>query len=84
MLNGLMGNGSNCCLIEFLIALTQWREIACVRIFIDSPFCGLKHHEIQSYKCKQPLPINSLGIVTYAFLGQPFSKQLYIEVQVRN
>ena len=46
------------CLIKVLAALTRYREIACLRIFIDSSFCGLKHREIRSDNCKQPLPID--------------------------
>ena len=67
MPSGFMGNASYCCLNDPLVALTRWREIACVGIFINSFSCGLKHREIRSDNCKQPLPIIPFGIVAYAF-----------------
>ena len=67
MPNGFMGNTSYCCLIDLLFALTRQKEIACVRIFKDYPSWGLKHREIRLDNCKQPLPVNPLGIVAYAF-----------------
>ena len=35
-----------------------------------TPKASIKYH-------KPPLPIITCGIVTYGFVGQPFSKQLY-------
>ena len=38
-----------------------------------TPKASIKYH-------KPPLPIIPCGIVAYGFVGQPFSKQLYIPV----
>ena len=37
------------------------------KILYRSFSCGLKHREIRSDSCNQPLPINPFGIVAYAF-----------------
>ena len=37
-----------------------------------TPKASIKYH-------KPPLPIIPCGIVAYGFVGQPFSKQLYIQ-----
>ena len=37
----------------------------------EKPKASMKYH-------KPPLPMILLGIVAYGFVGQPFSKQLYI------
>ena len=37
----------------------------------ETPKASIKYH-------KPPLPIIPIGIVAYAFVGQPFSKQLYV------
>ena len=37
----------------------------------ETPKASIKYH-------KPPLPIIPFGIVAYGFVGQPFSKQLYI------
>ena len=37
----------------------------------ETPKASVKYH-------KPPLPIIPFGIVAYGFVGQPFSKQLYI------
>ena len=39
----------------------------------ETPKASIKYH-------KPPLPIIPIGIVAYAFVGQPFSKQLYVLV----
>ena len=38
----------------------------------ETPKASLKYH-------KPPLPIITFGIVAYGFVGQPFSKQLYVQ-----
>ena len=38
----------------------------------EKPKASMKYH-------KPPLPMILLGIVAYGFVGQPFSKQLYIQ-----
>ena len=39
----------------------------------EKPKASMKYH-------KPPLPIILFGIVAYGFVGQPFSKQLYIDL----
>ena len=41
---------------------------------VETPKASINEHEL-------PLPIISFGIVLYGFVGQPFSKQLYISVK---
>ena len=41
---------------------------------VEAPKASIKDHE-------PPLPIIPFGIVAYGFVGQPFSKQLYIHVR---
>ena len=38
---------------------------------VETPKASIKYH-------KPPLPIIPFGIVAYSFVGQPFSKQLYM------
>ena len=42
---------------------------------VETPKASIKYH-------KPPLPIIPLGIVAYGFVGQPFSKQLYMTEKV--
>ena len=42
-----------------------------------TPKASTKYH-------KPPLPIIPCGIVAYGFVGQPFSKQLYMKVLTRH
>ena len=60
-----MGNASYCCLIDLLVA--RRHVYVDSKILFDSFSCGIKHREILSDSCKQPLPINPFGIVAYAF-----------------
>ena len=39
---------------------------------VETPKASIKYHKL-------PLPIIRFGIVAYGFVGQPFSKQLYIQ-----
>ena len=39
----------------------------------ETPKALIKDHE-------SPLPITTIGIVAYGFVGQPFSKKLYIYI----
>ena len=43
----------------------------------EKPKASMKYH-------KPPLPIILFGIVAYGFVGQPFSKQLYMQVLTRH
>ena len=40
----------------------------------ETPKASIKYH-------KPPLPIIPFGIVAYGFVGQPFSKQLYVSIK---
>ena len=44
---------------------------------VEKPKASIKYHKL-------PLPIIPFGIVAYGFVGQPFSKQLYIASKNRN
>ena len=43
---------------------------------VETPKASIKYH-------KAPVPIIPFGIVAYGFVGQPFSKQLYITYESR-
>ena len=50
---------------------------------IDTFVCAVSPYVAETHKAsikdqEPPLPIIPFGIVAYAFVGQPFSKQLYI------
>ena len=45
---------------------------------------SLKHLNISIKDHELPLPMIPFGIVVYAFVGQPFSKQLYVTVYETN
>ena len=48
------------------------RFVCDVSLYVaETPKASIKYH-------KPPLPIIPFGIVAYGFVGQPFSKQLYI------
>ena len=54
---------------------------------IDTFVCAVSLYVAETPTCKasikdheSPLPIIPFGIVAYGFVGQPFSKQLYISV----
>jgi len=40
---------------------------------VETPKASINEHKL-------PLPIISFGVVAYAFVGQPFLKQLYIQL----
>ena len=42
---------------------------------VETPKASIKYH-------KAPVPLIPFGIVAYGFVGQPFSKQLYIDESV--
>ena len=49
--------------------------------------CDVSHYVAKILKAsikyhKSPLPIIPFGIVAYGFVGQPFSKQLYVSVRL--
>ena len=47
--------------------------VCAVSLYVaETPKASIKDHET-------PLPIIPFGIVAYGFVGQPFSKQLYIK-----
>ena len=49
--------------------------VCAVSLYVaESPKASIKEHELA-------LPIMPFGIVAYGFVGQPFSKQLYIKIQ---
>ena len=52
------------------------KRFACdVSLYVaETPKTSIKYH-------KPPLPIIPIGIVAYGFVGQPFSKQLYITLE---
>ena len=48
------------------------RFVCDVSLYVaETPKASIKYH-------KPPLPIIPFGIVAYGFVGQPFSKQLYV------
>ena len=48
------------------------RFVCDVSLYVaETPKASIKYH-------KPPFPIIPLGIVAYGFVGQPFSKQLYV------
>ena len=48
------------------------RFVCDVSLYVaETPKASIKYH-------KPPLPIIRFGIVAYGFVGQPFSKQLYM------
>ena len=48
------------------------RFVCDVSLYVaETPKASIKYH-------KPPLPIIPFGIVAYGFVGQPFSKQLYM------
>ena len=50
------------------------RFVCDVSLYVaETPKASIKYH-------KPPLPIIPFGIVAYGFVGQPFSKQLYIDL----
>ena len=50
------------------------RFVCDVSLYVaETPKASIKYH-------KPPLPIIPIGIVAYAFVGEPFSKQLYVDI----
>ena len=50
------------------------RFVCDVSLYVaETPKASIKYH-------KPPLPIIRFGIVAYGFVGQPFSKQLYVSL----
>jgi len=47
-------------------------------LFVFFPSMSLKRLKPPTKDHEPPVPIMPLGIVAYGFVGQPFSKQLYI------
>ena len=53
------------------------RFVCDVSLYVaKTPKASIKYH-------KPPFPIIPFGIVAYGFVGQPFSKQLYVAVVSR-
>jgi len=77
--SGIMGRKS--------LALVDWssrcwatkKAKAEIYLFVLFPSLSLKHLNSQSRNHEPPLPIIPFDIVAYGFVGQPFSKQLYIK-----
>ena len=58
----------------FLRHIGKWQK----KMYLCLLFPVGKHHESQSINAKLFLPIIPIGIVAYAFVGQPLSKQMYV------